>query len=167
VHQYVEPALRFEGSLAAIFLHIDKAGPMRAVESASLVEHAGVVGDRYNQSTARQPKPSSEITLIEAEAIEAACREYKLAFEPALSRRNLLTRGVPLNHLVGREFRVGEAVLRGIRLCEPCAHLEKLTVAGIEKALRHRGGLRAEVVRGGKIQIADAITLNDLESSIS
>jgi MOSC domain-containing protein YiiM len=140
---------------------------MRAADLAELIAHGGVAGDRYNQSIAKEPQPSSEITLIEAEAIEAACREYQLAFEPAQSRRNLVTRGVPLNHLVGREFRVGDTVLRGIRLCEPCSHLEKLTVSGIEKALRHRGGLRAEVIRGGKIQIADSITPNDLESSAS
>jgi MOSC domain-containing protein YiiM len=73
------------------------------------------------------------------------------------SRRNLLTRGVPLNHLIGREFTVGEVVLRGIRLCEPCDHLEGLTVKGIKDGLHHRGGLRAEILHGGTLQPGDAI----------
>ena len=69
-------------------------------------------------------------------------REYELTLEPFQTRRNLLTRSVPLNHLVGKTFKIGAVVLRGIRLCKPCGHLEKLTCKGVEKGLRHRGGLR-------------------------
>src|SRR5438874_415595 len=82
-----------------------------------------------------------------------ACKEYKLPFTHPDPRRNLLTAGVPLNHLVGKTFRVGEVVLRGIELCEPCGHLEKLTCAGIKRALIHRGGLRAQILRGGELRV--------------
>ena len=88
----------------------------------------------------------------------AGAVEYEITLEPAQARRNLVTRGVPLNHLIGREFAVGDVVLRGLRLCEPCGHLEKLTIKGIEKSLRHRGGLRAQVVQGGVLRSGDTIT---------
>ena len=145
------------GRLEAIFIGELKNKPMQSVESAQLIAGGGIVGDRKNQTNAKRPEPSSEVTLIEAEAIEAANRDYELQFEAIQSRRNLLTRGVALNHLVGREFRVGHLRLRGILLCEPCGHLEQLTVAGIRKALIHRGGLRAQVISGGTIAVGDSI----------
>ena len=77
--------------------------------------------------------------------------------EPGEARRNLVTRGVPLNHLVGREFRIGDVLLRGLRLCEPCEHLEALTVQGIKNALCHRGGLRAQIIQGGIMRTGDSI----------
>jgi MOSC domain-containing protein YiiM len=98
------------------------------------------------------------VTLIEIEAIEALERDYGVKLSPGDARRNIVTRGVALNHLVGKEFRVGEVVLRGIRLCEPCQHLVQLT--GQEKVLPglvHRGGLRAQVVKGGVIRVGDAV----------
>src|SRR6185312_4735262 len=93
--------------------------------------------------------PDREVTLIEEEALAGMAREYEVLLPPAQARRNLLTRGVPLNHLVGQTFRVGNVVLRGIRLCEPCGHLQKLTCKGVLKGLLHRGGLRAQIVQGG------------------
>jgi MOSC domain-containing protein YiiM len=95
--------------------------------------------------------------LIEIEAIEALRRDYDIDIAPGLSRRNIVTRGVALNHLVEREFTVGEVILRGTRLCEPCSHLERLTRRGVLRGLIHRGGLRAEIVSGGMIQIGDGI----------
>jgi MOSC domain-containing protein YiiM len=145
------------GRLEAIFIGAVKNQPLQAVQRAGLVAGAGIVGDRKNQSNAKRPDPSGEVTLIEAEAIEAAGRDYNLQFEGLQSRRNLLTRGVALNHLVGREFQVGEVRLRGIMLCEPCGHLEKLTIPGIREALIHRGGLRAQVLKGGTIAVGDRI----------
>jgi MOSC domain-containing protein YiiM len=91
------------------------------------------------------------------EAIEALAQECQIALEPGAARRNLVTRGVPLNHLVGREFHIGEVLLRGLRLCEPCGHLETLTVKGIQDGLCHRGGLRAQIVRGGVVRTGDAV----------
>jgi MOSC domain-containing protein YiiM len=93
------------------------------------------------------------------EAIEALRRDYQIALEPGSTRRNLVSRGVALNHLVDVEFTVGDAVLRGTRLCDPCAHMEKLTVKGAMRGLIHRGGLRAEIVSGGLIRVGDTISL--------
>ena len=101
---------------------------------------------------------SREVTLIELETIEALEREKSIAIPPGAARRNVVTRGVPLNHLVGREFQVGAVRLRGTRLCEPCAYLEELTQQGVLAGLIHRGGLRAEIVTGGTIRVEDAIT---------
>src|SRR5262245_58585391 len=146
----------FEGQLVAIYIHGAKGEDLQPVESAHILPERGVEGDRYCRK-AGSGKPDQEITLIEAEAVEALGREQEIKIEPVKARRNLLTRGVPLNHLVGREFSVGDVVLRGIRLCEPCDHLESLTVNGIKDGLHHRGGLRAQVVKGGTIQAGNAI----------
>jgi MOSC domain-containing protein YiiM len=106
-----------------------------------------------------QPKvePGQEVTLIEQEALEAAQREYDLPLTHAESRRNLLTSGVPLNHLVGRRFTIGSVVLEGVKLCEPCGYLERFTGKKVIEALRHRGGLRARIVQGGVLRVGDPI----------
>ena len=101
---------------------------------------------------------SRQVTLIEIETIEALERDQNIAVAPGAARRNVVTRGVPLNHLVGREFQVGAVRLRGTRLCEPCAYLEGLTQQGVLAGLMHRGGLRAEIVTGGTIRLEDTIT---------
>jgi MOSC domain-containing protein YiiM len=144
-------------SIAAIFLNTEKARPLTGVESAKAVAGRGLEGNRYQRREDEANGHDLEVTLIESEAIEAVGRETGLPLEPHETRRNLVTRGVALNHLVGREFRAGEATLRGLRLCEPCSHVESLTRPGILKALIHRGGLRAEIIRGGTIRVGDAV----------
>src|SRR5262249_11410103 len=143
----------FHGYLAAIYLTARKATPLERVDQAEVVAGRGLAGDRYylKEGTFSKPDADREVTLIESEALEALARDCHVTLEPGQARRNLVTRGVPLNHLVGREFLVGDVLLRGIRLCEPCGHLEKLTAKGVEDGLRHRGGLRAEIVRGGVV----------------
>lgn len=106
-------------------------------------------------------KPDQQVTLIETEALEDLARDYGIALAPGASRRNLTTRGVALNHLVGRTFRAGAATLRGIELCEPCGHLERLTQAGVKKGLVHRGGLRAEIVGEGVIRVGDTLQADE------
>lgn len=128
------------------------------MESRQVVEAVageGLVGDRY--CGAASSDKSKEVTLIEVEALEALGRDYKIAVGPGENRRNIVTRGASLNHLVGREFRVGEVVLRGVRLCEPCSHLESMTAKGVLRGLVHRGGLRAAIVAGGTIRLDDDI----------
>ena len=142
------------GKVEAIFIGAIRKQPMSAVTEAQAIAGAGLEGDRY----AAKKKPDTQITLTEAEALEAAARDYKIEIAHHETRRNLLTRGIALNHLVGREFRVGSVRLRGMRLCEPCTHLEGLTGKEMIKALRHRGGLRAEILEGGVIKVGDAIT---------
>lgn len=140
--------------LVAIFLSPKRRDDLRAVEQAELVAGRGIVGDRFYDVTDRVDRP---VTLIEREAVEAACRDYRLSFEPRHTRRNLLTAGVALNHLVGRRFRIGAVVLEGVKLCEPCVHLAGLTSETFSKALVHRGGLRAVIVEGGVVRPGDAI----------
>jgi MOSC domain-containing protein YiiM len=124
----------------------------------------GVVGDRYatkGGSWSAKPGQGRALTLIEAEAIEAVRRDYGIELAPGASRRNVVTRGVALNHLVGRKFRVGEVEVLGVRLAEPCAHLESLTAKGVRRAFVHRGGLRGEVVSGGWVRVGDPVGLID------
>ena len=114
----------------------------------------GIDGEHHAREGA---DPKRQVTLVEAEAIEGLARDYGITLAPGASRRNITTRGVALNHLVGREFQVGEARVRGIELCEPCAYLESLTEPGVRRGLVHRGGLRAEIVAGGTIRVGDPI----------
>ena len=151
-----------QGSVISIFLHAGTEGgePMAAVDSARVVVGGGLEGDRFFQgegSAAKKRGPDREVTLIEAEAIEAVGREGKVSLTFEESRRNIVTRGVALNHLIDRDFRVGTAVLRGIRLCEPCKHLESITRPGVLMALLHRGGLRAQVIEGGEVRVGDRV----------
>ena len=85
-------------------------------------------------------------------------RDYGVDITPGDARRNLVTRGIPLNHLVGHEFQIGEVKIRGIRLCEPCDHLQRLTGRPVLKELRHRGGLRAQILTQGTIHVGDVIS---------
>ena len=136
---------------------------MRAVDSAHAVPGRGLEGDRYfsrSGTYSRKDGADREITLIESEAIEALQRDYGLLVEPKETRRNVATRGVAINHLVGRRFRVGGAVLRGLRLCEPCGHLEQLSGKPMRAGLVHRGGLRAEILTEGVIRTGDPIEVS-------
>src|SRR2546425_8045782 len=120
----------------------------------------GLEGDRYfsaGGTWSATPGTGRHVTLIEEEAVEALAREHSITIQAGAARRNIITLGMPLNHLVGQDFVVGSVVLRGMRLCEPCAHLASLTKRGIVKRLVHRGGLRAEVVSGGEIRVGDVI----------
>jgi MOSC domain-containing protein YiiM len=101
------------------------------------------------------------VTLIEREAIVAVKGEGEVTLEEQEARRNLVTEGVPLNHLVGCTFRVGSVVLVGCRLAEPCSYLAGLTRPGVSRALIHRGGLRAEILVGGVLRVGDEIALKE------
>jgi MOSC domain-containing protein YiiM len=149
---------------AVISIHIASTGaaPMRSVEEVQVVQGKGLEGDRYANKLgtySNDPGSGRDVTLIESEAVEALKRDYRVEIDAGQSRRNIVTRGVALNHLVGREFQIGEATLRGTRLCEPCSHMEKLTVKGALRGLIHRGGLRAEVVKSGTMRVGDPIIL--------
>jgi MOSC domain-containing protein YiiM len=95
--------------------------------------------------------------LIEREAIEGAARSYDVKLADGDPRRNIVTTGVALNHLVDKEFSVGEVRCRGVKLCEPCGYMESLTTPGAREALIHRGGLRAEIIEDGVIRVGDDI----------
>jgi len=150
-------------TVVAIFIASRSAEPMVSVPSVQAVAGRGIVGDRKFRDplNAKKDTPEREITLIESEAIEAVNRDYPLRLEPIETRRNLLTRGVALNHLVGRELMVGSVRLRGLMLCEPCKHVENLTRPGVMRALIHRGGLRAQILNDGVISVGDSIRSAD------
>lgn len=134
---------------------------MQAVEAVRAVPGEGLEGDRYYLRTgtySNRGDRGRELTLIESEAIQALQAETGIELPPGATRRNLVTRGAPLNHLVGKEFQVGSIRLRGVRLCEPCKHLESLTKEGVMAGLVHRGGLRAEILSEGLLQAGDTIT---------
>jgi MOSC domain-containing protein YiiM len=151
----------FQGQLIAIFITPKAGQPLQSVEQARAIPGKGLEGDRYCLGTglySEQPGPDREVTLIEIEALQAIEQEEGIHLAPAETRRNLLTQGAPLNHLVGKEFQVGAVTLRGVRLCEPCGYLARLTQPEATPALVHRGGLRAQVVNGGIIRPGDRIT---------
>lgn len=149
----------WSGSVAFICIAPAAGAPMTTVEQVRAVPGRGLEGDRYfsGNGTFWRPLPDYELTLIEIEAVEALEREYGIRLHPAAARRNIVTRGVPLNHLVDREFRIGPVLVRGIRLCEPCDHLERLTQPRVRPALVHRGGLRARILTEGIIRTGDAV----------
>jgi len=154
----------FQGRLEGIYVAEKKRENPHRVDEAQAVAGSGLWGDRYcrQQGTfSKAGSPDREVTLIEIEAVEAMAQEADITMEPGQARRNLVTRGVPLNHLVGKEFCVGVVILRGIRLCEPCGHLEALTIKGVKEGLCHRGGLRAQILHGGVLKTGDPITLRE------
>lgn len=155
------------GILLAIHLGPRAEGPMEARSEARAVPGRGLEGDRYFLSVgtkSKKPGPDRELTLVEEEALDALARDYGVVVSAAESRRNLLTRGIALNHLVGREFRVGEVRARGIRLCEPCDHLARLTGKAVVPGLVHRGGLRAQILTEGTIRVGDPVEAASPES---
>ncbi|MBI3270222.1 MAG: MOSC domain-containing protein [Planctomycetes bacterium] len=131
-----------------------------ALQEAVVVPERGLEGDRYYLKAGTfdaKPGPGRHVTLIEAESLAGLATEQGIKLGPGESRRNIVTAGIRLNPLVGHSFRIGEAVLRGVRLCHPCQHLEGLTRPGVLAGLKERGGLRADIVTGGRIRVGDAI----------
>ena len=138
---------------------------MEALQEARLIAGKGIEGDRYLLGTGTySPKPDvREVTLIEIEALEALARNDPplqggpIVLEPVDHRRNLTTRGVPLNHLVGKRFRVGDVVLEGGRLNFPCKYLEELLGQPLYLPLYNRSGLNCRIIQGGVIRVGDPI----------
>jgi MOSC domain-containing protein YiiM len=134
---------------------VPEALPQR-VERVEVLAGQGPVGDRYFASEPATRK-GKDLTLIEAEALEAFSSETGVELSHEESRRNVMTRGVRLNDLVGKSFRVGEVECVGVELNEPCSHLEGLTRPGVLKGMTHRGGLRVNVVQSGSISVGDEV----------
>ena len=145
------------GSVEEIYIAATESGPVTPVPSVRALHGAGLEGDRYQQRDSWAPRGTA-ITLVEAEAVEAIADEHGIHLPPGGTRRNLVTRGIRLNDLVGREFSVGPVRCRGYELCEPCAHLRAMSgELGIIKALVHRGGLRADILTDGTITVGDPV----------
>ena len=140
-------------------------GPMERLTQAVLEADRGLVGDRYyfgagTFSEKLKDKPDSQVTLIESEEVARFTSAAALAIGAGELRRNIVTRGLRLNDLVGKRFRVGGAVLEGIRLCEPCAYLAKRVAPQVLPALVHRAGLRAQIILGAVVRPGDPIELS-------
>ncbi len=149
----------WQGTVEAIYITARAGAPMEARAEVQAWAGKGLEGDRNFDpgDGSANPKAGRNITLFEGETLEALRRDYGLELDASGTRRNVITRGVPLNHLVGREFMVGPVRVRGLKLAEPCSYLESLTVKGVLKALVHRGGLRAEILSDGVVRVGDAV----------
>ena len=144
-----------DGTVVLIGIAGGKPGDGKAsevVEQATAVAGKGLEGDRYFDH-----EFDSQVTLIEAEAIDAMARDAGLRLGYEEARRNIVTRGVELTGLVDKEFKVGGVTMRGARLSEPCQHLADLTNQQVVKGLVHKGGLKAQIVTDGQIRVGDTI----------
>jgi len=148
------------GRVEGVFIAAKGAELPRAVEGATAVPGRGLEGDRYFEAAgtfSQQEGTGRDLTLIESEALGGLLEQTGIALGPAAARRNVLTAGVSLNELVGKRFLVGEVECIGRRLCDPCDHLQKLTEPGVLRGLVDRGGLRADIVGGGRIAVGDEL----------
>jgi MOSC domain-containing protein YiiM len=151
----------FTGRLVGIYTTAEAGKPLIAATELRAIEGAGLEGDRYATESGTysdRPAPHRQVTFVEREVIASVNSEAGIELAEGETRRNLVTEGVPLLHLIGHTFRVGDVVFRGIKSCPPCAYLEELTRPGVRAALVNRGGLRAEIVSGGTLRIGDEIT---------
>jgi MOSC domain-containing protein YiiM len=152
---------RWQGSVAGLFIAPVSAGPMVSQVQVHALADRGLEGDRFFRDSWNEVKrPDKAVSLIEAETLELAAKELGVESIAGQTRRNIVTRGVPLIDLLHREFTVGAVRMRGIRLFEPCGHLVKVTkMPAIFPALHHRSGLKAEILTDGVIRIGDVIAL--------
>ena len=133
----------------AIHLGAVEAGELRPVESARALAGKGLEGDRHFHEDGAPP--GQALTLVEAENVE------DVGLPSGATRRQVTVRGVDLNALLGKRFRVGEVECYGVELCEPCTHLQSLTRPGIIKELTHRAGINADILTDGKISVGDEL----------
>jgi MOSC domain-containing protein YiiM len=152
-----------KGVVEAVAIADRATAPMRLVPGAQALAGRGLLGDRYADkagtfSSATPTARGYDLTLIEAEVLDELVLPDGQRLTYADARRNIVTRGVDLNSLVGRRFLIGDVECLGQRLCEPCAHLERLTQPGTLKGLIHRGGLRADILSSGAIATGMAIS---------
>jgi MOSC domain-containing protein YiiM len=153
-----------QGVVESIHLAASASEPMRSVERVRATAHVGLEGDRYALATGHyssDPKVDRDVTLIEAEEIEALATGSRIVLAPGETRRNVTTRGIRLNDLVGRRFRIGDVECEGTKLCEPCQYLTDLLGKPILSALVHRAGLRARLLTSGDIAQGDEVVAID------
>ena len=151
----------WQGTVAGIFVTPDSAGEMMSVSEVWAFADRGLAGDRFFRDSWNAVNRSDKaVSLIEDEVLRLAAKELGLESIADKTRRNIVTRGVPLIELLHREFTVGGVLMRGIRLFEPCGHLVKVSkLPGIFKALDHRSGLKAAILSSGAICVGDKIAL--------
>jgi MOSC domain-containing protein YiiM len=146
------------GQVEAIFVAAERGELPAPVDRVRARAGRGLEGNRYYWAEGDAP-PGRSVTLIAAEAVDAVAQDGDVSIEPAATRRNVLTRGIDVNELVGKRFRIGDVECEGVELCEPCAHLESMTQPGVITAFVHRGGLNADILTDGEISLGDAVVL--------
>lgn len=151
--------------VTGIYIAESASANMKSLSTATLEAGKGVVGDRYYNARGTFSQkladlPDFEVTLIEAEKIDSFNKEHSFDYGHDDFRRNIVTHGIDLNALEGQEFTVGSIRLRGVRLCEPCAHLAEVLTPKVIPALVHKAGLRAQILLGGTLRIGDAIVVS-------
>jgi MOSC domain-containing protein YiiM len=157
----VEPGV---GVVEGIHIAIASEQPLRALPRVAAIAGIGLDGDRYALGVGRYSgdgRAERQITLIEAEEIEMLAAGSGIELAPGESRRNVTTRGIRLNALVGRRFRIGAVECEGIRLCEPCQNLEDHLGRPVLRPLVHRAGLRAAIITSGEIALGDEVAVLD------
>jgi MOSC domain-containing protein YiiM len=148
------------GHVEQIHIASDAAEPVEAVERVEAEPDKGLVGDRYykDQGTwSDRDGGGRDLTVIAAESLEALAEETGINLEPGEHRRNVTTRGISLNALVGERFTIGDVTIEAVRLCEPCNHLEEMTEDGVLEGLVHRGGLFCRICTDGVITVGDTV----------
>jgi len=150
----------WSGHLTHIHIAEQGGAAMQPLSSAKLIAGVGIEGDRYATGQgyySNTPRADRQVTLIEIETLEALARDHGIELPPNETRRNLTTRDVALNHLVGRRFRVGGVLLLGARLNVPCKYLEQVTGKPVYAPLINRSGLNCEIIEGGMVRIGDVV----------
>ena len=150
------------GTVAHLHITARAFLPMRAQDSIALVAGRGIEGDRYMLGIeqgfySEKPEEGRQVTLFEAEVLEAIQRDYGVELLPEEHRRNVTTRGVPLNWLVGRRFRIGPCLMEATRLSVPCRHIEEILDKQVFDPMVHRSGLNCRILEGGTVRVGDAI----------
>jgi MOSC domain-containing protein YiiM len=146
------------GEVVEINISAERGALPAPVEKVRAVAGRGLEGEyHFFNGDGTQPERDRELTLIATEALGALAAEHGIELSAAETRRNVATRGIDLNELEGRRFRVGDVECEGIELCEPCRTLERLTQPGVIRGLVHRGGLRAAILTEGEIAVGDVV----------
>ena len=150
----------WKGKIASLHIAPEAAVPMETVAEVRAIPGKGIEGDRYAKEVgffSHNKGVHRQVTLFETEVLETIHRDHNKDIAPNECRMNLVTQGVPLPHLVGKTFRAGEVTLRGIKLNEPCEHLQDVIGKPIVSSLIHRCGLFAEIIEGGVIRTGDSV----------
>ena len=149
------------GKMVKFYIAKDSQSEIQSVNQIVLIKDKGIFGDRYSVKKGSfseqegEIKAKRQITLIEKENIDALNEKLETSFEYGDFRRNIVVSNCNLNELVGKEFSIGTVVLKGIRLCEPCSLLSKrLDNKDVLKELVHKGGLRAQIITGGSLELS-------------
>jgi hypothetical protein len=149
------------GTVEQIFIAERSGQPMRAVDEVIGEAGRGLIGDRHCRPVDAPPLAPRDrvpdVSLVEAEVLESLRAEHGIELPPSDTRRNILTRGIRLSDLIGRQFRLGGLLCEGVEICEPCIHVQQKVGKPILKPLVHRGGLRARIVASGTVHVGDAV----------